>query len=188
MKGTIHEFEQWFGTFLEYEFTGLNTSAKAAYDLYEDDDPQGLLALALKDDDTISGSAYADVLHGFDGKDKVSGGQDDDVVHGDSGDDRLVGNRGNDTLYGGADVDHLIGSGGNDNLWGGAGGDLFIFAVAASGETDTIHDWESGDRIRLAGDVVEFEIDDDGVDTFITYGNGNVIKVLDTLEGDIVFG
>lgn len=189
IAGTIHEFEQTFDGSSEYEFTGLNTSAKAAFDLYKKDDPQGLLALALNGDDTITGSVYDDVLHGFDGKDKVSGGQGNDVVYGDAGDDTLIGNRGNDTLFGGADNDRLTGAGGNDHLWGGEGADRFIFAGAASGEDDTINDWNSGDSIKFAGDAgtVTTEVIDGTDDTLITYGDGNTITVFDTAPSEILF-
>lgn len=193
VKGTIHEFEQWFGTSLngslEYEFTGLNTSAKAAYDLYKDDDPQGLLALALNGDDTITGSAYADVLHGFDGKDKVSGGQGNDVVHGDAGNDILAGNRGNDELHGGAGNDTLIGAVGDDNMWGGEGADKFVFADTSPQGHDTIHEWDEGDTIKFANSFegkVTIEYDGYG-NTTLVYGDNTVTVDAILSESDYFF-
>lgn len=185
--GTIHAFEQTFKGSVEYTFTELDTDAPTAFELYEDDKPFELLALALDGDDTITGSSQADVLHGFDGLDNVSGGAGNDVIDGGGGRDYLVGNRGDDTLNGGADVDRLIGAVGNDDLWGGEGGDVFIFTDSAE-EHDTIHDWDFGgdsDSIKFAAGLsVETEQDDN--DVLITYGEyGSTVRVLDTTEAAV---
>ena len=98
-------------------------------------------------EDTITGSAYIDVLSGSHGNDTIRGGDGadalygdelnftyvgfistgDDLIYGGNGDDLAHGNAGNDRLYGDAGNDQLvgdlIGQTGNDSLYGGAGND-----------------------------------------------------------------
>ena len=70
---------------------------------------------ALDGDDTVTGSADADVLWGDAGADSLAGG---------AGGDYLRGNGGNDTLDGGADGDFVNGNEDNDRVSGGAGDDF----------------------------------------------------------------
>jgi Ca2+-binding RTX toxin-like protein len=67
--------------------------------------PEAGLALILEGDDTIKGSAQADVLKGYFGN---------DTIHGNGGADRLFGNQGSDILDGGAGKDFLDGGSGRD--------------------------------------------------------------------------
>ena len=101
------------------------------------------------DDNSIAGSANADVLYGGDGGDTihgnggndiVMGGTGNDTLYGDAGQDRLIGGEGDDYLYagtgdndtdtssnmleGGEGADRLYGSGGSDYLLGGEGNDI----------------------------------------------------------------
>jgi Ca2+-binding RTX toxin-like protein len=102
--------------------------------------------------DGIYGSAFDDVLYGFDGQgfvddvytnifyggagndymdgrggdDILYGGADNDTVLGGAGNDLLFGDEGNDLLYGGTGVDTLYGGVGEDTLYGGAGNDLLF--------------------------------------------------------------
>ena len=76
-------------------------------------------AVAVNENDTLTGGAGNDVLVGGCGNDSLAGGTENDEVYGGSGADILQGNDGNDTLAGGT---------GNDTLSGGAGDDRFIFA------------------------------------------------------------
>ncbi len=73
----------------------------------------------------------------------LSGG----VIEGGHGKDTLIGSAGNDTLYGGPGNDTLIGGPGNDSLMGGAGNDIFMFRPFDG--SDTIRDYQPGDRIQL---------------------------------------
>jgi Ca2+-binding RTX toxin-like protein len=66
--------------------------------------------------DTIYGSAFADVLEGEKGHDYLSGDDGADKIRGGRGNDTLVGELGDDSLYGGR---------GDDRLWGGSGKDYF---------------------------------------------------------------
>jgi Ca2+-binding RTX toxin-like protein len=88
--------------------------------------------------DTIVGSAVANVLRGNGGNDTLSGGDGDDTLYGNAGNDTISGDAGNDALWGGT---------GNDLLTGGAGNDTYVFEnaygvdtvnEAAAGGTDTM--------------------------------------------------
>ena len=97
--------------------------------------------------DTLIGSASANILYAARGNDRMEGGD---------GADLLSGGDGSDTLYGGAHLDTLWGGAGNDTFYSGADGDLMVgglgndvyrfesaFAVAdetsaGSGGTDTV--------------------------------------------------
>ena len=80
---------------------------------------QGSLGNAsLSTNQTVSGTANADLLFGGSGNDTLSGLAGNDVLTGNAGNDRLDGGDGNDTL---------IGSLGADILVGGAGADVFQY-------------------------------------------------------------
>jgi Ca2+-binding RTX toxin-like protein len=66
----------------------------------------------------------------------------------------------NDTIRGGANADTIQGGGGADTMYGGAGSDVFVFlgsagnniqADQATGQTDLIMDFASGDVLRFSG-------------------------------------
>ncbi len=67
-------------------------------------------------DDSLCGTAGADVMTGGAGNDKLFGRGGSDTMNGDSGNDIVRGESGNDTLLGGPGSDSLIGSSGNDQL------------------------------------------------------------------------
>ena len=82
--------------------------------------------------DAILGSAYDDVLYGFNGfstdpSDPYTnifyGNAGNDLIDGRGGDDFLYGGDDNDTVFGGAGADLIEGGAGNDALYGGAGAD-----------------------------------------------------------------
>lgn len=79
--------------------------------------------------DTVNGSAYADILRGQAGDDTVSGAAGDDDVYGGVGLDTLAGGEGNDNLYGEAGNDNLSGGAGNDVLDGGTGDDVMAGGI-----------------------------------------------------------
>jgi Ca2+-binding RTX toxin-like protein len=83
----------------------------------------------------------ADRIEGGMGRDELHGGSGDDVLSGGDGAfDRLFGDFGDDVLDGGAD--------GFTTLSGGPGEDTFVF-TGGSGQSNTIMDFEQGDRILL---------------------------------------
>jgi Ca2+-binding RTX toxin-like protein len=77
-------------------------------------------------DDTLIGTALADVISGFDGKDHLSGGLGNDKLDGGGNNDYLNGGADNDTLIGGAGNDILFGDTGNDSMVGGLGDDIYV--------------------------------------------------------------
>ena len=129
-------------------------------------------------DDTLQGGLNDDTLSGNDGDDALSGGVGDDTLQGGRGDDTLVGDRydiaGDDTLSGGAGDDTLQGGDGDDTLEGGDGDDTFVFD-AGDGQ-DRIADFANGDIIqfdRVLFDYSDLDIQQDGNDTTIAYGDGD---------------
>ncbi len=82
--------------------------------------------------DDITGSMYANVLHGGGGNDTLNGGSGDDTLIGNTGDDTLNGDAGDD-LFDELEADDAVytttGKGdGNDIINGGAGFDKVTFA------------------------------------------------------------
>ena len=73
-----------------------------------------------------------------------------------SSDWSINGLAGNDSITGAAGNDTLDGGSGNDTLFGGLGNDFFDFTtlLKASNNVDTIADFRSGDKIRLAKSVM----------------------------------
>jgi Ca2+-binding RTX toxin-like protein len=92
-------------------------------------------------DQTLTGTANADVL---------MGGNGDDTLDGWAGNDTLYGRYGSDTLDGGDGADTLIGGLGGDRLTGGAGEDTFKFAALAEIDNDYIFDLAVDDKIDLS--------------------------------------
>jgi hypothetical protein len=83
----------------------------------------------------ISGDVFTNVFYGGDGNDYLDGlggndtlfgGNGDDTAFGGAGDDSLGGDAGNDTLYGGAGLDRIDGGAGNDILYGGDEADTLL--------------------------------------------------------------
>jgi predicted extracellular nuclease len=83
------------------------------------------LLIGLQGADTLSGLADGDLLCGGLGNDILAGGDGADTLDGDRGNDVLTGGDGNDVLRGGQGADTLSGGAGDDSLTGGAGADAF---------------------------------------------------------------
>jgi Ca2+-binding RTX toxin-like protein len=120
--------------------------------------------------DTVIGSANADVFDGQSGSDSLDG---------QGGEDSLDGGGGNDTLLGGGGNDTLLGGFGNDVLTGGVGSDSFVVTFTA-GESDTITDYVAGtDLLSLTGAIASIQnfldLDADGqFDDALITGSGTV--------------
>ncbi|WP_066482670.1 MULTISPECIES: hypothetical protein [unclassified Sphingomonas] len=106
--------------------------------------------------DRLDGGNGRDTIDGGEGDDTIDGGNDNDSMWGGSGNDRIEAGNGNDTLVGGTGADSLYGGNGNDTLWGGEGDDRLeggngsdTFLFAPGGGTDTIVNFDRGDRIDL---------------------------------------
>lgn len=138
--------------------------------------------------DGIIGSAYDDVLTGFDGESTdpsdpytnvISGGAGNDTISGLAGDDTLSGDEGDDTIIGGAGADTIDGGtgndtihgGGGDTITGGAGSDTIIIDPALlDGENITITGSEDAD----GNDTDVLDLSGLGTDNYtITYDETN---------------
>jgi len=91
-----------------------------------------------------------------------------DVITGTSQNDIITGGGGKDQIDGGAGKDAIEGGTGNDTLSGGTDNDHFIFRKADVGDTDTIADFKSGDKIDLRGFDANTSIE--GTQPFIFIG------------------
>ena len=102
----------------QFKFSGLNVGYKDVVNNKAD-----IMPLLLKGNDTITGNAFGNALHGFAGNDTVDGG---------AGNDQLFGDKGNDTLLGGEGDDQLVGGEGADRLDGGVGADTASYATSSA--------------------------------------------------------
>ncbi|MCG3267768.1 hypothetical protein Yoon_08570 [Yoonia sp. I 8.24] len=105
-------------------------------------------------DDTITGTAFADIIDGGLGNDTISAGSGDDFITGGLGDDTLTGSYGSDQFIFAADD-------GDDVITDFADGtDFIVFTTPGLTENDIQIDTMSGDT------VVNY-----GVDSSITVNN-----------------
>jgi len=112
-----------------------------------------MMRAVLQHEDTVNGSAQADMLFG---------GNDEDILRGRGGRDELDGGNGDDRLIGGGGSDLFIFSGGHDTIadfdsTGGGNGQDYIGVESMKG----------------------FKIRDDGDDVVITWDNGDTLTLLD---------
>ncbi|WP_430463905.1 Hint domain-containing protein [Tabrizicola sp.] len=106
--------------------------------------------------DALIGSAYDDVLYGYDGFSTSPTDPFTNIFYGNAGNDLLDGRGGDDSLYGGADNDTIYGGAGADLIDGGSGDDLLFGGAGA----DTIDGGIGNDTIVIGagsdgfGDIV----------------------------------
>jgi Ca2+-binding RTX toxin-like protein len=156
----------------------------------------------------LSGGDTNQTLEGIDGNDTIIGGAGDDTVNGGNDLDILVGGTENDSLFGGAGNDSLTGvdpssvkPGFNeiDRLQGGSDNDLFILGdiskayynhktTPAQGNLDRaiIQDFAvSMDSIQLYGSASNYQLQVNGSNTNILYGNTGTTpqELIGTIEG-----
>lgn len=105
--GTLTGYEQRANGSLTASVSGLNVNANDFMVLVQLGDAEGAYSLALAGADSFTGSAFADVLRGYNGNDTINGA---------AGNDRLLGGLGNDILIGGSGKDVLNGHGGLDTF------------------------------------------------------------------------
>jgi Ca2+-binding RTX toxin-like protein len=94
------------------------------------------LLLGGQGTDNLSGLGGADVLCGGTGNDTASGGEGNDALEGDKGNDNLSGGDGSDVLRGGVGNDSLSGGNNDDTLTGNAGADAFSGGAGTDTNTD----------------------------------------------------
>ena len=128
--------------------------------------------------ETITGTALADVIGGLGG---------DDTISGLAGNDTLNGGSGNDTLNGGDGDDVLIGALGNDTLNGGAGIDTADYSGAGAAVTVNL---ATGVASGGAGNDTLTQVENvtgtTYADTLTGDGNANVLRGgggVDTISG-----
>lgn len=171
--------------------------------------------------DVVAGGDGNDSADGGSGDDALDGGLDRDGLFGGSGADSMLGGHGNDTLQGGTEndtlesgnaLDLLIGGDGNDSINGGSGDDIIFgnagndkIVFAFGGDQDTLRDFQAGalasDVVNLVGFGAAFDsfaevlaaATDNGVDTTINFGGGDVIILRGVLvsqlhANDFTFG
>jgi VCBS repeat-containing protein len=85
--------------------------------------------------DTLTGTAGADLLLGQNGNDTLTGLAGNDLLCGGQGDDTLSGGDGDDTMFGGMGNDRLTGGPGADRFSGGPGTDTATDLTPSQGDT-----------------------------------------------------
>jgi Ca2+-binding RTX toxin-like protein len=124
-----------------YALSGGNYSITTTLNFIQNANFLGLMQFLFAGNDTINGSASADVLSSY------------------AGNDTIYGNVGNDTLKGGTGNDVLNGGGGADNMVGGDGSDLYYVdngfdivtetnAIASIGGIDTANSYLSSYSLK----------------------------------------
>ncbi|WDI32475.1 choice-of-anchor Q domain-containing protein [Hyphococcus flavus] len=144
--------------------------------------------------DSVSGGAGNDTIFGAKGVDTLNGGDDDDIVSGAADNDFVDGGLGNDTLFGGGQNDLVTGGGGDDTFLFNLGNDIDVITdfTAGMGTEDVIQLNNFGTDFDTFAEVMAAATDD-GTDTTIDFGNGDLIilqnvLVTDLHEDDFVFG
>lgn len=154
-------------------------------------------------DDRVDGGLGRDGAFGGAGDDSIVGGGGNDTLQGGDNADTLLGGNGLDILVGGAGDDSLDGGDGNDIVLGDAGDDVVVFALG--GDQDTLRFFTpgagAGDVVKLIGFGAAFDsfaevlaaASDNGVDTTINFGGGDVLIIRNILVSqltadDFVFG
>src|SRR6266545_1225660 len=132
---------------------------------------------------SLTGTATADLMHGFLGDDSMNGGDSEDLLFGDEGRDSMAGAVGDDTLQGGADGDIEYGMDGNDVLVGDVlvNGDLqatmqaAIDSTAAPGTVKEFLNGGAGNDVLIGGTGNDALSGSDGIDTLIGGSGDDVI-------------
>lgn len=119
-----------------------------------------------------SGKGFTD---GTEFADHIMGTDDADIVNAGAGDDLVIGYGGDDVLAGGEGQDNLNGGAGNDVLVGGVWTDAGVIGTLEAGEVtdDAARDTYGG----------ESSFAENGTDTVMGYGDGDVIDLSSALGG-----
>lgn len=150
-------------------------------------DPTTIQVLESTEDNVITTGNGSDTIVGNVGNDQIFDG---------GGVNFLIGGPGDDTIVDGSEDGTLIGNEGSDTLTGGAGNDIFEYFVQqnASGDVDTIVDFESGNDafVIVGGSEVTYENETgtlfvDGIATAVTTPNLD-LQVLAREDSFLVFG
>ena len=131
-----------------YTFSGTKMSVQEAWKIYNMDDPMQVGARVLKGNDNIKGSAFDDMLWGFNG---------------------------NDTIFGRGGSDKLVGGNGRDVMDGGAMNDTFVFRTLAESvvgaKRDTINNFNNTQTDRIDLSIIDADRLTDGNQAFTFIGS-----------------
>ena len=132
-------------------------------------------------DDTLTGSASADVLDGGPGNDTLSGRDGNDQLLGGPGNDILDGGRGDDQLLGGEGDDQFVWNpgDGSDLVEGQGGVDTLVFN--GSNVAENVDLSANGQRLRFFRNVGNITMDCDGVEqvSFRALSGADLVTVND---------
>ncbi len=126
------------------------------------------------------GTAYRDLVYGFDTDETIFAEGGDDYVQGGGGDDWVDGGSGNDDIYGNLGNDELLGGDGNDRLFGDTNGNGHEFTLI-DGNAD-LYEGGRGDDLLLdrestSGDVYRFGLGDGQDQVFDVGGTGDTLEL-----------
>ena len=151
----------------------------------------GGMALAGDGDDTVEGSALADLAIGGEGDDRLFGRAGDDVlmgvngtdvISGGFGDDQAVGGDGADVISGDAGDDMIFGEAGLDFLFGGAGDDLIGGGDdddrLEGGSGDDELDGGAGEDLLIATEGANLLDGGAGLDVIRTIGEASAVHTI----------
>ncbi len=158
----------------EIKITGLSLGAKEYFDFVQANPNRPMLALALVNNDSMSGTDYDDRLFGLSGNDAIRSGM---------GRDLLDGGDGNDTLAGGAGADKILGGLGSDTVDYSKSTQFVRVDLALQNSAQTGIGHQSGDTLQGIENVIGSKAGSDILSGDI---NRNTLKGLggnDTLKG-----
>ncbi|WP_135448544.1 Hint domain-containing protein [Tabrizicola caldifontis] len=146
--------------------------------------------------DGIYGSAFDDVLYGFDNQGTGGGDIYTNIFYGGAGNDLMYGRGGDDILYGGADRDTIYGGSGNDTVDGGDGNDLLYGdtgndVVRGGAGNDTIFGGAGVDTLYGGSDrdTFVFQVGDAAIGEVVVGGEGgDDFDILDLSAYGAAFG
>jgi Ca2+-binding RTX toxin-like protein len=142
--------------------------------------------------DTLGGTANANIINGLSGNDILVALAGNDVLYGGAGLDELYGGDGADALYGGDGNDQLFGGAGNNTYNSGLGDDYMLagagidsFLIIKGAGSDFISGFGAGaavgDVVRLTGyglttfAQVQALMTETGGNTFINFADGTLL-------------
>lgn len=142
-------------------------------------------------DDTIEANHGRDTVFSEDGNDVILSQGSNDVVFAGAGDDFIDGGGNDDRIFGGDGADTIIGGDGNDIMFGdnssgrrdgAVGADTFVFD--ADDGRDIVFDFATGiDTVLLLEDV-SFDFHYKAGNTYVTYGDTQIVFIGATLVED----
>ncbi len=133
--GRLTGWKQMYNGHVVFDLSQISVEVPTFLNWVAQDDNLGAVTSILSGSDSISGSAFGDILSGWAGADTIQAGGGWDTVFGGLGNDSigdasgqnfLRGEDGDDYIQGGADFDDAHGNMGNDTVRGGDGDDWVV--------------------------------------------------------------